>query len=474
MSILTLSARGALRIACQALAILVVATVALDASGANAANITMVTQQAMPILPLSRPEPLRNPVLRLTGMIEDGDADKLREMLDRVQAQLPPPPRSSPSSSWGGSAGSASSAPAPPAPRHPLATIELSSIGGSLPEGIRIGELLRRRNVVAVVRKQDLCLSACALALVGGNAYREPPAYPADCNVEIGGKVAFHNFFLNRNGLRDVTANDPVASRLQGFADARGGAALLVKYAGEIGLPPNFTATLMARPVEEFQYVETIGQFLSLNICPIGLARPTAPLDKQAGNVCINALQLPPRRPALQVTPIQAAQAKQYMLERVQESMQSARARGRLAEQLASWSVMRVKEEVDKLYEDLRAAGLALPDILGPTFEVGINAADGYRTLCYVSLSATDPDAIDVVVQGGRGLMEAPRLPPENARRLFLFEQRDVVNPAPGGGANQVRSQDHREIDENSASASPATAGRQLPFDRDLSIQRQR
>lgn len=474
MSILAPSSMGALRKACHALGFLGIATVALHASGANAANITMVTQQAKPILPTSRPEPLHNPVLRLTGMIENGDADKLRDMLDRVQAQLPPPRHAPPGSSSSGSAGSPSGAPTRSPTRLPLATIELSSIGGSLSEGIRIGELLRQRNVVAVVRKQDLCLSACALALIGGNVYREPPAYPADCNVEIGGKVAFHNFFLNRNGLRDVTENDPVASRLQGFADARGGAALLVKYAGEIGLPPNFAASLMARPIEEFQYVETVGQFLSLNICPIGLARPTVPLDKQAGNVCINALQLPLRRPALQVTQIQAAQAKQYMLERVQESMQSARARGRLAEQLASWSVMRVKEEIDRLYEDLRAAGLALPDILGPTFEVGINAADGYRTLCYVSLSPTDPDAIDVVVQGTRGLMEAPRLPPENARRLFLFDERDMVNPAPGGRTNQVRSHDHREIDENSASAGPATSGQPPSLDRALDFRRPR
>jgi hypothetical protein len=109
--------------------------------------------------------------------------------------------------------------------------------------------------------------------------------------------------------------------------------------------------------------------------------------------------------------------------------MQSSKAKGRLADQLASGAVMRVKEEIDRLYDDLRAAGLALPDIVGPTFEVGRHQKDGYEPVCYVSLSSDKPDEYDVVVQGPRGLSDPARPPPENSRRLFLFDQSDVVNP---------------------------------------------
>lgn len=348
-----------------------------------------------------------SPRLRLTGMIEAGDAEKLREQLINLQAS------------------------SPAKPGMPLATIELSSLGGSLSEGVRIGELLRSFKVVAVVRKQDVCLSACALALLGGNTVRAAPAYPSDCNVEIGSKVAFHNFFLDPSVLRSGTADDPVASRLQGFSDARGGAAMLIRYATDMGLPPAFVANLMARPVEEFQYVETIGEFLALNLCPVGLERPALPMSHQAVNVCNNSLAASAPLSAFIVGPIAAPQVRQYMLERVQAGMNAAKAKGKLADQLATWSVMRIKDEVDKLYDDLRAAGVALPDLVGPTFEVSLNQSGRVRPACYVSLSSTDPDRYEVVLQGDRGLTEAIRKPPANARRMFLFDRLTVANQRP-------------------------------------------
>lgn len=347
------------------------------------------------------------PVLRLTGRLETGDAEKLRAML----AKLPVTAASK--------AG------------NPLAVIELSSIGGSLTEGFEIGLLLKERKVIAVVRKRDLCLSSCALAFLGGNAFHVPTAYPKDCNLEIGGKVAFHNFSLNRNGLRDVTSTDPVASRLQGFSDARGGAAELMKYAGELGLPPNLVSSIIGRPTEDFQYIESIGQFLSLRVCPIGVGRPSIALPVQASNVCDHSTGWRDPALVLEARAIPATQAKRYMLERVQEDMRAAKARGRLADQLGDGAVMRVKEEIDRLYDDLRAAGVALPQILDETFEVGRYRAGTFEVVCYVSLSSDDPDKYDVVVRGPRGLTDPPLLPPENARRLFLFGRDDMINPRP-------------------------------------------
>ncbi|HZX83753.1 MAG TPA: hypothetical protein VFF19_09330, partial [Reyranella sp.] len=351
------------------------------------------------------PQPVAGHRLRLTGMIETGDAQKLGSLLSKLPVST---------------AAKADS---------PLTTIELSSLGGSLTEAFEIGALLRTFKVIAVVRKADICLSACALVFLAGNAHRVPSTYPAECNLEIGGKVGFHNFSLNRNGLRDVTGDDPVASRLQGFADARGGAAQLVKYASEIGLPPDFVAGLIGRAVDDFQFIETVGQFLALKVCPIGLGRPGIALDAQAINICSNSTVAPASATPLVATAIPMLQARRYMLERVQENMQLSKAKGRLADQLASGAVMRVTEEIDRLYDDLRAAGLALPDILGQTFEVGRRVGGAYEILCYVSLSPDKPDEYDVVLQGPKGLSDSGRPPPENSRRLFLFNPRDNINP---------------------------------------------
>lgn len=398
----------------------------------RAATIVSLAASA-PASLFARNAAVESPRLRLTGMIESGDAERLRVLLDELKESVPP------------------------RPGMPLATIELSSVGGDLSEGVRIGELLRSYRVVAVVRKQDLCLSACALALLGGNTVRTGAAYPFDCNVEVGGKVAFHNFFLDRSHLRRLTSHDAIASRLQGFADGRSGAAILIKYAADMGLPPAFAANLMARPVEEFQYVETIGEFLALNLCPIGLERPRLPLSHQAANVCNNSLAHPVPLSAIIVGQIEPPRARQYMLERVQDGLNAARARGKLADQLATWSVMRSKEEVEKLYYDLRAAGVALPEIVGPTFEVGVNEAGRVRAACYVSLSAADPDRYEVVLQGPRGLAEAVRKPPANARRLFLYDRQAVANRRPPSD-----DQDRVVVDIEDRQT-PPLGSRQLP-----------
>jgi hypothetical protein len=382
--------------------------VAMLAGGAQAMNITVAgaPPPAVAPLPFARPKPvaiLPVPTLRVTGLIETGDAEKLRLVLVKLAD----------------SAGAS--------PDGPLSTIEFSSLGGNLIEGFEIGGLLRKFRMIAIVRKGDICMSSCALALLGGNIHHAAPINVSECNVELGAKVAFHNFFLNRNGLSNGTATDPVASRLQGFADARGGAAMLVKYAGEMGLQPNFVATLMGRPVEEFQYIETVAQFLAFHVCPIGLARPSASLEIQASNLCRNSLVAVEPQATLQARSIPVDQAKLYLLERMQASMQSSsKARGRLSAQLASGAVMRNKDEIDHLYEDLRAAGVALPDIVGPTFEITGGPAE---VTCYASLSTDNPDTYDVSLLGPRGFSEPPRLPPENSRRLFLYDRNDVVNP---------------------------------------------
>ena len=384
-------------------ALLALAVPCLSLMAADAATIT-ATLAPIPANAPARTVPVTT--LRLTGGIETGDADRLRAILERIAAQGAKP-------------------------EAPFTTIELSSLGGSLTEGFKIGTLLRKHNVIAVVRKSDICLSACALAFLGGNLHHGPSPDAHECNIEIGGKVAFHNFWLNRNGLREVTATDPVASRLEGFNDARGGASLLIKYAGEMGLQPNFVASIMGRPVEDFQYIETIEQFLSFHVCPLGLKRPSIDLAAQAANICRHSTGWAEAAAPLQARAIPAAQAKQYLLERVQKNMQSVKAKGRLADQLASGAVMRVKDEIDRLYEDLRAAGVALPEIVGPTFELGRNRAGIYETLCYVSLSPTEPDNYGIVVQGPKGLSQPPNLPPENCRRLFLFDTKEIVNPRP-------------------------------------------
>ncbi len=59
-------------------------------------------------------------------------------------------------------------------------TVYLNSNGGAAAEGFRIGILLRDKNATAVVKDGDVCLSACAVALLGAP------------NLQMDGILGFH------------------------------------------------------------------------------------------------------------------------------------------------------------------------------------------------------------------------------------------------------------------------------------------
>lgn len=84
-------------------------------------------------------------------------------------------------------------------------------------------------------------------------------------------------------------------------------------------------------------------------------------------------------------------QAKRHMLESIQRNMASLKVNDARSSQLASCAVMRDERSIDNLYADLRAAGVRLPEIVGPVFEVSGYRSGGQDTQCFVSLSADAP-----------------------------------------------------------------------------------
>ncbi len=109
---------------------------------------------------------------------------------------------------------------------------------------------------------------------------------------------------------------------------------MLVKYAADMGLPPNFVASIMGRPMEDLQYLETVAQFLSFHVCPIGLDRPSIGPAAQAINVCNHSTDWADPSLTLEAKAIPAEQARLYLLEQLQRNMQAVNSRGRLSDQL--------------------------------------------------------------------------------------------------------------------------------------------
>lgn len=351
------------------------------------------------------------PTLRLTGALRQGDAAAMRRLLVRLKAER---------TGLGTGLGTG-----------PLATVELSSLGGDLNEGLELGYLFRDFNVATVVRRRDICLSACALAFLGGTASRDGKARTAAHAIEVGARLGFHTFYLNTQSADAPTADDPERSRRQGFREAQAATAALVRYAADLGIDPKFVATMMARPPEELTYVATTEDFLTLDVCPIGLARPAISLAEQALNVCNHATGWQDPAEIDQVRLLPPQQARRTMLENIQQNMQTLKVKGALSDQLASWSVMRVERSIDNLYDDLRAAGVRLPEIVGPVFEVRGYRQGGREMQCFVSLSVDAADRYDVAIRRPGKWSHPDRSAPRDCRGLFLHDRDATINPRP-------------------------------------------
>ncbi|WP_421996456.1 hypothetical protein [Reyranella sp.] len=341
--------------------------------------------------------------LRLTGEIEAGDAERLRDALSRLRAR------------------------APPTDDGRLATIELSSIGGNLLVGIAIGYLLHDYGVATVVRKGDSCLSACALAFLGGTA-RDAAGIRPSRTIEIGGQVAFHNFTIDAAAVEKETRQDAEAGIARSFGLARAGAAQLMRYATDMGVAGTFVATLVGRPAGQWQYIDTDEAFIAAQACPAGPMPSPGRLEQQAANICNHATGRRTPARASDARSIALSQARRHLLEHIHENLVSFTVSGPLARQLAAVIASKDERLVEKVYADLRVAGVPLPRPSGLNFEV-LGPGSDSRSHCFVSLSPGDLDVFDLALVTRHGLTRAPQQPPASCPMLFRYEPGDMLNP---------------------------------------------
>ena len=370
---------------------------------ARAFNIALDSKSIPGLTPKA---PLVAHTLRISGRFEQGDGDKLRTMLAGLKTKT------------------ARSA------NQPLATAELSSSGGDLLEGLKVGYLFREFEVATLVRKGDICLSACAMAFLGGTASRQPPTPLPSRTIEIGGQVGFHNFTLDATAVQSETKGNATAGIARGFGLGRAGASALIRYAADLGIDPGFIAQLLVRPPDTWLYVDTDEMFLTVGACPSGPEPPLGRLEQQAVNVCNHATGGAGVADSSQAQPMSAREAKRYLLEQVQRNIASANVKGPLVGQLAGVLASRDDRLVDSVYADLRAAGISLPEPVGRSFVVSGYAFGELQADCHVNLPGSDPNKFDfALIIRGAGLSRSLALPPPMCPALFRYDGQQVINP---------------------------------------------
>ena len=217
-----------------------------------------------------------------------------------------------------------------------------------------------------------------------------------------------------------------------GFDLARGATSLLVRYVAAMRVDPGFVARLLGRPSEVWEFIDVNEEFVSLNSCPIGIERPRSNQQSIAAAICNNATgwfsPADPSKSRRMTDP----EAKRHLLELVAKNIETFALQGPLVAQLAGVLASRNNRLIDAVYSDLRGAGVPLPELVGPTFEVSDYVVGPDRMQCEVSFSLDNPDKYSVAIQGPGGLSHAFRTAPANCRRLFLWDRDEVLNPQKG------------------------------------------
>lgn len=365
--------------------------------GSNASAMTLTTE------PIERPESAGKalasvPRLRLTGVLEPGDSDRVRDILERLRSR---------GKSDGGE----------------LATIELDSAGGTLEEGLRIGRLFRQFGVTTIVRSKARCLSACALAFLGGAAVEAGRIVPSR-RLEIGGRLGFHAFYAGRE---DRSA-DAAASRARGVAEGRAASAMIIAYAVEMGADSGLIARALIRPPEDMTYIIRVREFAALNVCPMGLDRPRLALIEQAVNLCSNATAGLLTQWTDLVHEYTAREARNLLLGEVSRSITAANVRKGLGARLEE--IMRSGNETakDLAYGELAAAGIALPVLQDKAFHMEDARLGPHTFECLASLSPHEQGAYGVALITPRGVVAPPHVAPPSCPALFLYAPDELIN----------------------------------------------
>lgn len=340
--------------------------------------------------------------LRLTGMFELGDSDRLRGVLKDLR----------------GSASSDGS----------LATAELSSTGGDVTEGVKVGYLFREFRVSTLVRKGDICLSACALAFLGGTTNHPLKGILPDRRIDIGGEVGSHNISLNLGAVTNSGGGHDQATT-QGFNLALGGSALIASYVADMGIKTDLVGRMLGRPVSQFEYIGKAKEFLSLDVCPTEPVVPRVSREQQAANICNNSMRARAPATALQALAMTAREARIMLLQHIEKNAASLGVSDRYAEGLRTVIASRNDRLVSQVYNSLKALGLPLPQFAGNTYAVQGYTMGMYQMTCAVSLSTSEPDQFDLVVLGPKGLAAPANPPPESCRWLYRFDREDMINP---------------------------------------------
>ncbi|NDW04672.1 hypothetical protein [Jiella pacifica] len=165
-------------------------------------------------------DPLHRCTLELAGPIVAGDAERLADRLE-----------------FGG-------------------ILCLRGPGGSYPEGVKLALMLHEKGIATEVRAEQSCLSACAIAFMGGSTVTETDlgAFPHRY-LHKDATLGFHAPYLEI-GEGDFD-RESVLSAYQAAIQAIG---LLIANRETLNLPTQLIEALLEKGSDDFEFVDTVDE----------------------------------------------------------------------------------------------------------------------------------------------------------------------------------------------------------------------
>jgi hypothetical protein len=202
-------------------------------------------------------------MITLKGPIERGDAERMRALLPIAQARLP---------SSNGSA----------VLKQVQQRVCLDSQGGLLIEGVTLARMFRANIVGTIVQRNGTCLSACAVAFMGGAAYDDVtvPPFP-DRVMHPTAKLGFH-----APSLRVPKGRYNAEVVAEAYATALESMAVLQRELLRLDFPVSLATLMLDTPPETFTEIMTVEQATRFGITVAPIRTPSELTQMTANLAC--------------------------------------------------------------------------------------------------------------------------------------------------------------------------------------------
>jgi hypothetical protein len=163
------------------------------------------------------------------------------------------------------------------------AIVFLDSTGGDYREGLALAKLFKQRKIRTAVSSGKSCLSACAIAFLGGAAYGEEGSEPFARSIAPNARLAFHAPFI------EITAGDLRVEQIEAAYDTAVRTVTdFVRVARGLGISPEVAADMMTPQRAALYRIATVRDLVRAGIELQDVPRPETLTRSMAVNLCLN------------------------------------------------------------------------------------------------------------------------------------------------------------------------------------------